>query len=358
MVVKKPNERNTKAEILQAYNELAKEKSVLKSQLDQTSKPNNSKSSQDNNKNTSSMNQSTKIQQKMNHTIESLNKIQLGFGSAVNELSEHLTTKASILAEIKENVENDLQQLKQLYNLKITDNTLDNLIQSYHDNYKAYQEEFAQRSETLSEEIEGEKSTWNKEIDEHKLTIKERNDNLARDRKRDESEYKYNLEIQRSLETEEYEQQQDSLYKDIEELQITSEKEIDQKEKEISEQEKEFREYKNKVEAFPNEKQAAIKKATEEGKGIAHYQAKIKSDLHAKEVEGQKSFYEQRIQSLENTINNQQERIVNISEQLESALQQVQDLAVKAIEGNANLNSYQAMKEIALEQAKVTTKTK
>ena len=55
---------------------------------------------------------------------------------------------------------------------------------------------------------------------------------------------------------------------------------------------------------------------------------------------------------------NQQERIVNISEQLESALQQVQDLAVKAIEGNANLNSYQAMKEIALEQAKVTTKTK
>lgn len=42
----------------------------------------------------------------------------------------------------------------------------------------------------------------------------------------------------------------------------------------------------------------------------------------------------------------------------ETALKQVQDLAVKAIEGSSNVNSYQAMKEIALEQAKSQAKTK
>ncbi|MEM7553241.1 MAG: hypothetical protein AAF378_03930 [Cyanobacteria bacterium P01_A01_bin.84] len=361
MAAKIPNQKNTKAEILQAYNELAKEKALLKSQLDQNLKENKSsnvKSSNSVSIKKSNSNQSNEVQQKMNYTIESLSKIQLGFGSAANELSEQLITKASHLEEIKDTVENELEQLKQLYDLDITDNTLEDLIQSYENNSKTYQEEFALRSETLLEEIETQKNSWQKEQNEHNILVKERNENLNKNRKRDESEYKYNLEIQRQLEDEEYGEQQTSLYKELEELQQETDKNLEDKEKEISTKEKEYEELKTKVEAFPDEKQAAIKKATEEGKGIAHYQAKVKADLREKEVEGQKSFYEQRLQSLENTISNQQERIVNLSEQLDSALQQVQDLAVKAIEGNANLNSYQAMKEIALEQAKVQTKTK
>lgn len=38
MVARKPNEKNTKVEILQAYEELAKEKAALKSQIDQLQK--------------------------------------------------------------------------------------------------------------------------------------------------------------------------------------------------------------------------------------------------------------------------------------------------------------------------------
>ena len=44
MPSKKPNEKNTKVEILQAYNELAQEKAALKSQLDQLVKERNSAS--------------------------------------------------------------------------------------------------------------------------------------------------------------------------------------------------------------------------------------------------------------------------------------------------------------------------
>jgi|GEM_PF-3812429 len=71
-----------------------------------------------------------------------------------------------------------------------------------------------------------------------------------------------------------------------------------------------------------------------------------------KEVEGEKRNYELIIQSLEVTINNQQRHIEQLSQQLAVALKQVQYLAVKAIEGNSNRNSYDAIKEIALEQAK------
>jgi hypothetical protein len=54
----------------------------------------------------------------------------------------------------------------------------------------------------------------------------------------------------------------------------------------------------------------------------------------------------------------QESRIASLSKQLDSALKQVQDLAVKAIEGASNLKSFEAVKEIAIEQAKTQQKNK
>ena len=362
MGTKKLTDKSTKADILQAYEELAKEATAVKSQLNQALKENQSVTTvtQDKPKEElkPTMNKPSTIQQKMNSTIESLAKIQLGFGSAANELSEQLTTQASKLEQIREAVENEVDQLARLHNLEISEDILDTLIKSYEDNSKAYQEEFSQRQEILLQEIDEQRKTWAKEQEEKNREIKERDANINKNRQRDEAEYKYNLELQRQLQRDEYEQQQKALNKQLEEFQQETEKQWTEREKIIAEREKQFEEYKTKVETFPKDKEAAIKKATEEGKGIAHYQAKIKSDLYGKEVEGQKRFYEQRLQSLEQTITNQETRIQNLSKQLESALKQVQDLAVKAIEGTANVNSYQAIKEIALEQAKSQVKNK
>lgn len=358
MVARKPNDKNTKVEILQAYEELAKEKAALKSQIDQLQKGSQSATLEKPKLEPKAMNQSSTVQQKMNSTIEKLAIIQLGFGSAASELSEQLSNQAFKLAEIREAIDKEVEELKQLHNLEISEDILDTLVKSYEDNAKAYQEEFSQRYEVLSQEILEQRNTWVKEQEEYKATTKERNENIQKTRQRETAEYKYDLELQRKLETDEYEQRQKGLYKELEEIQQEINKQWSEKEKEVSEREKQFEEAKAKVEAFSKEKEAAIKKATEEGKGIAHYQAKIKSDLYAKDVEGQKRFYEQRLQSLEQTISNQDSRILNLSKQLESALKQVQDLAVKAIEGSANVNSYQAIKEIALEQAKTQAKNK
>ena len=363
MATKKPTDKNTKAEILQAYEELVKEQAALKTQLEQkaTEKPLATKEQpkpESKPEPKIAMTQPNTIQQKMNNTIQSLANIQLGFGSAANELSEQLTTKASKLAEIQQVVEEEISQLSQLHNLEVSEDILDSLIQTYEDNEKAYHEEYSQRYEILSQEVLELNNNWQKEQEEYQRTIKERNENLNRTRQRDSAEYKYDLELQRKLTNDEYAQQQKLLNNQLEEEKETTEKQWNEREKTIADREKEFAELKAKVEAFPKDKETALKKATEEGKGIASYQAKVKSDLYAKEVEGQKRFYEQRLQSLEQTITNQQIRLENLSRQLESALKQVQDLAVKAIEGSSNINSYQAMKEIALEQAKSQAKAK
>lgn len=358
MVTKKPSAKSTKAEILAAYDELTKE-TAIKSQLDQLAKekPSPVKEKQIIG-GEPKMNSSLSVQQKMNSTIENLAKIQLGFGSAVSELSEQLTREASKLQEIRRSVATEIEQLQTLHNLQVVDDTLDTLIKAYKNNFKTFGEEFSQRKETLDQELLEQKKAWFKEQEEHKTLIKERNETQSKTRQRESAEYKYELELQRKINTDEYEQSEKIQYNQLEEFRQEQEKQWAEREKAIAQTERQFAEAKAKVEALPKEKEIALKKATEEGKGIAHYQAKIKADLYSKEVEGQKRFYEQRIQSLEQTIQNQEGRIQNQAKQLESALKQVQDLAVKAIEGAANISSYQAVKEIALEQAKNQLKNK
>ena len=86
--------------------------------------------------------------------------------------------------------------------------------------------------------------------------------------------------------------------------------------------------------------------------------AKIAADLRNKELDGFKHVYALRIQALEQTIKTNEERIQTLSQQLAAALQQVQDLAVKAIEGSSNIQSFEAFKSLAMEQAKNQIKGK
>ncbi|MCA1992384.1 MAG: hypothetical protein LDL41_10150 [Coleofasciculus sp. S288] len=359
----KPSEKNTKAQILEAYDTLLEERKALEVQVKQLQKEQKNKppvvSDKNNHQSSTAMNQQPAVQDKMIYTIDSLVKLQLGFGSAVSELSERLTSEAAKLEELQRSVTEETQQLKELHDVEdIKEDTLDSLIQTYEDNSKAFQEEINQSREALDQEIQELKKAWEKEQEEHKRQIKERNDEQSKIRQRDAQEYDYELALRRSLDNEAYEQQQKSLYKQLEETKQTQEKQWTEREKAIAEREQKFEELKTKVEAFEKEKEAAIKKAKEEGKGIANYQVKVKADLQNKEIDGNKRFYELRVHSLEQTIQNQEARIQHLSKQLDAALKQVQDLAVKAIEGASNVSSYQAFKEIAMEQAKAQTKAK
>jgi hypothetical protein len=352
----KPTEKSTKAEILTAYNQIAEEKKSLESQIRTIQKqPTATVTIKEEPK---AIVSTTPTKDQLNYTITSLDSLQLGFGTAVSELSEKLTTEAAKLAEIREGVAVEIANLQTLHNLEVSEDTFEELIVSYETSAKAFSEELRQRKEAYQEEVQTQTKTWTKEQEQHGITSKERIELDRKTSQREVQEYKYNLDLQRKIDREQHEQSQSTLYQELAETKETQEKAWNQREQTLAEREKQFHEAKEKVAAFVQDKEIAIKKAKEEGKGIATYQAKIKSDLYGKEVEGQKRFYDGRIESLENTITNQGERLNGLSKQLEAALKQVQDLAVKAIEGSANANSYQTLKEITLEQAKSQSKTK
>lgn len=359
MVMKRPTEKNTKSEILSAFDELLKEKKSLEVQLREKSvapppaPPSNGK--------TPPIPEPTIApppQQKMVSVIAGLNQLQLSFGGAASDLSEQLTLEVFKLQEVQQAVTEETQQLAALHNLQADDCSVDTLIQQYEDRSKTFGEELRQRQDTLNQEITQARKAWAKEQEEQRRRVKERNETSTKTQRRDGEEYTYALTLERKLSNDEYEQEQTRLYRELEEFQQTQEKQWAEREKTLSDRETQFAELKAKVEAMPKDLEAAIKRAKEEGKGIANQQAKVKADLMTKEVEGQKRTYELRIQSLFETIQTQDTRIQTLSNQLDGALKQVQDLAVKAIEGSANVSSFNAVKEIALEQAKNQNKAK
>jgi hypothetical protein len=359
----KPNDKNTKAEILAAYNELLEEKKNLETQArtNKAATPPNppTTSPQTNNSGVpAKMNVNNMQTDRIKATIERLNDLGTGFIAAVGELSEKLNLEATRLADIRERVGEENQRLKTLHDLDADDDTLATLVETYQTSSKTFTEEIKERSLECELQIETLEKTWEKACQERRETWQERRESDRLGSEREATTYKYDLELARKLSSETYQQESSELERSLVTVKAEREKVWAETEKDLAEREKIFNEAKTKVEGFKEEKETAIKKAREEGKGIAHSQVKIKADLFAKEIEGQKRFYNARLTSLQTTIDNQDRRLATLVEQLESALQQVQDLAVKAIEGSANANSYQTLKEITLEQAKAQAKAK
>lgn len=364
------NSKNTKAEILAAYKELEQEKTNLEKQVESAKKQpqiqskvlENIPKNSDKLSNKPSENISIKSMNKVNNieqVIENLEQLQVGFGGAVSQLSEQLITEASILETLENNIQSELNQLQELYDLEtIEDDTLDTLLNTYNESTNSLSNEYNLRQETLEQQLETAKKEWLKEQENKQKEIKLRNDNYSKNKQRENQEYQYNLNLTRQLDQENYEQELNQLYKTLEETRQQQEKLWENREKDISEREKEYATAKQKVEEFEAKLETEIKKAKEEGKGIGNYQAKIKTDLRHKEIEGETQNYQLRIQALESTILTNENRLNNLSQQLDSTLKQVQDLAVKAIEGASNRNTFEAMKEIALEQAKNQGKSK
>ena len=352
------NSKNTKAEILAAYKKIEEQNKSLKSEIKQVQKQATLKRSP-----SIPPESKSKIVERGNadilNTIESLQRIKAGFGSAVSQLSENLITKATQSEQIERAIATQKLELKNLHQLEqVDESTIDLLIVQYQTDAEKFDREYQQQHQKDRQEIETLKQAWAKEQEEYARAIAARNESDRKNRQREQEEYQYNLDLERDLDEERYEQEKQLKQQKLAETRYLLEQQWEQKEAEIAKREHEQAQIAAEVAAFEEQLRNRIKQATESGKGIGTHQAKVKADLRIREIEGEKQNYQLRIETLEQTIKHQAHRINKLSQQLDGSLQQVQDIAVKAIEGSANRNSFEAIKAIAMEQAKTSPKGK
>jgi hypothetical protein len=276
------------------------------------------------------------------YTIDSIVKgladLQIEFGVIVNELAEKLTTETSKLDELKRAINIETQHLQELRQIRVVADVLHLLTQEHQENLKALEQNATNQREGIEKDKTQKHKIWEKEGAEFESKIQEYNQLLTQERQRQETDYQYELERQRKIEIDEYEELKRTQERELKEANQEKEKLWSEREKILTANQALFKEYQKKVESFPTELDEAAKKAREEAIKEVHQEAKVKAELIEKEWESTKQGYEFQIQSLEQNIQRQAEQIANITAQLQEALKQSQTLAMKAFDSSSNVN--------------------
>jgi len=352
MATKTFTSRSTKTEILKAYNELAKE---LKQQgrgaaESRTTAQSASTTDDESTVNTASASIET--------IIADLKGVRARLGESVGTLQQQLLSEATRLQALRCEAEEHTTHLKALHGIEVDDETLRTLVRKYQETSKTADESYATRKQGLEGELEGKKTGWRKQQEERARAGKEAEDAAVKARKREVDEYGYETERSHETDADALAQTRKSLQSELDVAKEQHDRRWTDREHDVAKREQEYAELKAKAAAAPKELEAAIARADAEGTGIAKRQAKIAADLQQKTNDGKRRVYELRVAALDETIAKQNEQINELSKQLATALKQAQDLAIKAIDGASNSSSFAAVKEIALEQAKTSQKTK
>jgi hypothetical protein len=356
-MVEQVSMKNTKAQILSAYERLCTEYEQLQAKHEQLLQEKDALGQKASVTATPTVTpKPERAGPETGHTVgvilDGLAALRAGFGGALNELSSQLTTEVATLEALRQQIQQKTARLVELYGITVTENTLDELIETYETKSRAFQEQMTQKGQAHEQELAQKREAWAQERKAHAQAIKERDERLKTERQRNAEEYDYNLDMERKLDAERYEQEKRARYRELEAFVAAKERAWAERECAIAEQEQAYQELKTRAESLPKEMEAAIKQAGKEGIDTARKHAKVGDDLLAKEEEGSRRVAELKIQSLQAAIDKQAGQIENLSAQLDAVAKQSQALAVKAIEGASRETSFQSIREIALEQAK------
>jgi len=353
--MQKLTSRDTKAEILRAYNELAKEYKALEKQKGASAPAGGGGGGSGS---SSSSSASDDGEMSIADIITRLQGLTASIGESASSLQTELTTEATKLHGLRQSASGIIGELESLHDIEVGPDTLAQLITQVQETSSAADKELALEQEAFDKEMSAAKAAWKKEQDEHARATKEAAAELKKSRQRANAEYEYDLQQQHAQQQDRFAQERKTFDAELAELEERKNSEWAERHKQLLEREDEQRELEAKAAAFEGELDAAVKKAEQEGTGIARRQTKSAADLEQKDTDAVRRVFELKIQSLEGTIAKQDQQVEELSRQLETARKQTTELAVKAIDGASNASSFEAIKEIALEQAKNTQKGK
>jgi len=273
--------------------------------------------------------------------VQRISGLGLEVSKALSDVSGRLTAEVQLLASVREAVELERRELERLHKIDVAATTLDQMVEDY-----------ARDKQRLEAEIAAQRSQWEEESARAERDRKEQDDSLKKQRQREIEDYEYKKALERKKAQDKYDEDVRLQEKKNQEKQEALQKGWQQREAALKESEEELARLRKEAEGFParleKEARAAAEKATRETEARFEQQTLVLK----KDAETEKRLAELRIKTLEETVARQQAQIGALEKQLADAKQQVQDIAVKAIEGASGAKALSHINQIAMEQAK------
>jgi len=265
----------------------------------------------------------------VHNTIKSLGDIKLGTVRAIDGIGETLIAEHRKLAEFQQATEIEKKYLEEIFDIKVGADSLSALLQAQ-----------KEKKELFEQEMEAKRIQWKQEQENYENQKKERDAKIKKEREREQEEYNYNLKLQRKKDADQYAAQKLELEKELANKKATVEKKLAEREALVTAREKEFAELKAKVESFPAELDRVIKETEKSVTEKIELKYKHQAELASKEIEGERKLNKQMLASFENKIKEQEELIRQLTQKANDAGIQVQNIAIKAIEGASTQRSF------------------
>lgn len=273
--------------------------------------------------------------------VSSISTLGVQVNKSLNELSLKLVEEVQLLDQLRSAVEVERRELERLHKIDVVQVTIDQMLADYET-----------RKQQLESEIETTRRSWNEERELFERSSKEFEENLRKTRLREKEEYEYSKLQERKKSEDKYAEEQRLLLRANKEKQESLEKSWAEREKFLKINEDEFSRLKKEVVGFEDRLKLEVSKAIEATKKEMEGQHSHQMLILRKEFEAEKKVSDLQIKTLTDTLERQFAQIEGLQKRLEEAKQQVQDIAVKAIEGASGSRALQHVNQIAMEQAK------
>jgi hypothetical protein len=273
--------------------------------------------------------------------VSGISSLGLEMARALASISEKLTVEVERLQAARDAVELERSELSRLHKIDVAATSLDDLL-AQHEREK----------ERLDADIMARRAEWQEEVRSAERERKEQEETLKRQRQRENDEYEYKKQQERKKAQDKFDEELRQQERKNQEKQEALEKSWTIREAALKEQEQELARLRKENAEFPARLQKEIEKAVSDAVRTA--QARFEQDvlLSKKDAESDRRLADLQVKTLEETVKHQASQIDTLEKQLAEAKQQVQDIAVKAIEGASGARALSHVNQIAMEQAK------
>lgn len=303
--------KNTKQEILSAYEQLTKELEKSDQQSDLLTLDTKKESSKES------------VAQKPEQIISRLGELRVAINKNLGEIVDNLVEESERLQVMKEEENLIRKEIEVMHQIKVHASTLQNLLQLKEKEEKELETAIAMK-----------KSEWKQEQDQYEKEQKELQMEHMKEKKRDEEEYEYNLKMKRQKEEDEYKEKRKQ-----------TEAELMKRTQDLTQKEEEFKHLQKQVIELEKKLETEVAKTRKETEDRVTKDLKITYNLEHKEIEGERKIQKLTVENLQKTIDAQDTEIKDLKQQLVRATQQIKDIAVSVIDSKKPIIVSQSNKE-------------
>ena len=262
--------------------------------------------------------------------VNDIASLQLSFGNVVNDLANKLTTESDKQEELERAIAQTQEHLQQLDRIRLVADALYILHQQQQEKKVVLATHTAKEKEVIEQEIAETRQEWAKEQAEFVTRTSEAAEYLAKKRELETADYQYELERQRTIERDEYEEEKRLQTRELSELELIKNKDWSDREQRLADRQAEFVKDSEKVAGFEATLQEESERARVKAIKDADNKYRIEAELREKEWSATERGNELKIESLTKIIEHQTAQISEITAQLQEANAQAQNLAMQA----------------------------